>query len=160
MNLTRRSFLGGLLAITAVAIVNPPKFNIYPVLYMNGEDDDSPALQAMLDGKPYIVEGELIKGTKSILGGEYFLHSTLEVNNDHVTIAEAIFVAAPNFRGPMIRLNGDYGVIANSTFDGRNMADHAIEIPHTQKFLNDSILFIDKGDNIRAATPLNTDYKF
>ncbi len=118
VDLTRRSFLGGLLAVTAVAIVKPPKFNNYPVLYMDGERDDAPALQAMLDCEPYIVEGELITGqTKAhISGGEYRIGSTLNINRDSTIIEGATFIG--NFDGYMMQsynVNNIY--IANCLFD-------------------------------------------
>lgn len=129
VDLTRRSFLGGLLAVTAVAIINPPKLHSYPVLYADGKRDDAPALQAMLDGKPYIVEGELIKSTKQfkISGGDYRVNKSLHIYNDLSVIENANF----DFHGSeavFIIHEGVKGGLIQKCYINCNGADHAIKV--------------------------------
>lgn len=82
----RRDFLKGCLAVSALMIVPVPDLNTYPVLYGDGIHDDTKALQAMFDLKPYICEGKLIKGqTKAILdGGTFKISRTLYLGGDTI----------------------------------------------------------------------------
>jgi hypothetical protein len=73
MNLTRRSFMGSAIVVTALAIV-PPIFKQaytkrwlgnYPTLYGDNVHDDTVALQALIDGKPVIsASGEFLYQTR------------------------------------------------------------------------------------------------
>lgn len=57
MELNRRSFLGGALALAAATKLPSAAFASAPVIYGDGVHDDTAGLQAALDGKPFRVVG-------------------------------------------------------------------------------------------------------
>lgn len=86
--MNRRFFLKGALAVTALAILPAPDLHAYPTLYGDGVHDDTEALQALLDLKPYVCEGSLIKGQTEahISAGKYKTSKTLLVCEDGALI--------------------------------------------------------------------------
>ena len=115
VNLTRRSFLGGVLSVVAVSIVTPPKFSTYPTLYGDNPHDDTKALQAVFNGEPYIVEGKLIKGQESVVfgGGVYKISDTLFIRKSNTKVHDITFVKSNNFEGPVL----DIDKVSNCVFD-------------------------------------------
>jgi hypothetical protein len=79
--LSRRSFFGGALALSAVIALPLEAFPFAPTIYADGVHDDTAGLQALLDGKPFRVAGEARawRSTgKIFLGtGTYLLSDTL-----------------------------------------------------------------------------------
>lgn len=65
MNTDRRSFLKGLLTVAAVAVLPKPALAGYPILHGDGIHDDTAALQAMIDGKKVIIDGQVLDPTIS-----------------------------------------------------------------------------------------------
>lgn len=58
MDVSRRSFLGGALALTAASSLPLKAFALAPTIWGDGIHDDTAGLQAALDGKPFRVVGE------------------------------------------------------------------------------------------------------
>lgn len=84
MELSRRSFLGGALAITAATALPASAFASAPIIYGDGAHDDTAGLQAALDGKPFRVAGEgayIVRreGTIFIGKGSFRLSDTLHL---------------------------------------------------------------------------------
>lgn len=79
INLSRRSFLGGALSVAVIASV-PAGISASPEIpriYGNGRHDDAPGLQALIDGKPFICENDIVfsAGNDVYIVGGYFLLS-------------------------------------------------------------------------------------
>lgn len=98
MDLNRRSFLRGVLAVTAVSITPTPLIAAdVPQIVGNGIHDDTAGIQAAIDGQPFVCEGQLIAGTKEIsLGaGTYRVSKTLRVvGRDRIRFTGAHFLVA------------------------------------------------------------------
>lgn len=80
--MNRRSFLRGLIAAPAIVaagslmpIRSIERF-LLPTLWGDGVHDDSAAIQALIDGKPYIKNG-LVVGSSLLNGGHYLLNKTI-----------------------------------------------------------------------------------
>jgi hypothetical protein len=74
MDVSRRSFLRGVLSVAVVATANPSiVLASAPTIYADGIHDDAPGLQAMFDGKPFNVEGNVIAASNGILAGGCFM---------------------------------------------------------------------------------------
>lgn len=89
MTISRRSFLGGALALTAASAVPASALRALgavPVIYGDGIHDDTDGLQAAIDGKPFRVAGEdayvLSKGGRVFFSsGTFRLSRTLHIRN-------------------------------------------------------------------------------
>jgi hypothetical protein len=99
MNLSRRGFLTGMVAVaavTAAAALPLPSFASVPTLWGDGEHDDTEALQALLDGKPIIRDGVLLEpdghGIR-LIGGVYQVSDTLHIRTPRTHIYNAHFRA-------------------------------------------------------------------
>lgn len=57
MELSRRNFFGGALALTAVTIIPMADAVAAPMIYGDGIHDDAPGLQALIDGRSFRVKG-------------------------------------------------------------------------------------------------------
>ena len=84
MNLSRRSFLGGAIALTAaVAITGPLK--LLPRIIGDGVHNDAPGLNALFRGEPVSIENKgvkLLSNSKcEISGGIFNLEETIVVAN-------------------------------------------------------------------------------
>lgn len=91
--LNRRKFLGGMLAVSAAAIV-PLTIETYPRIVGDGVHDDTAGLQAAFNGQPFIADGFVVRecNTVYINSGTYRLTDTLVLDNlGHADIRNAIF---------------------------------------------------------------------
>lgn len=82
MSISRRSFLGGALALSAATSMPLKAFAHAPVIYGDGVHDDTAGLQAALDGKPFRVFGHgayVVRGDGHIFigNGSFRLSDTL-----------------------------------------------------------------------------------
>ena len=128
--MNRRNFLRGCLAVTALAIVQVPDLHAYPILYGDGVHDDTEALQALLDLKPYVCEGKLIEGqTRAVINGGVFKTSaTLKIRNDNTSILRASFNPR-NFDGPALEVSGVSNcVLCNISIICENFEGFSIEV--------------------------------
>ena len=104
MDISRRSFLRGLLAVSATSVVAVPALSLdsYPVLYGDGLRDDAPALNALFSDKPYVADGSLIvpDGVQAILrGSRHLISSTVHVHSENAFVSDAEFTASEDFDG-------------------------------------------------------------
>ena len=104
--LTRRSFLRGLFTIAAVSVVPATLLQAdLPRIVGDGIHDDTAGLQAALDGKPFICEGNVVRGTQSLHIGEgmYRISDTLTVTDNggpNTVIHDAMFNCSDMQEGP------------------------------------------------------------
>lgn len=88
MDVSRRSFLGGALTVAAASLVPVAAFtDPVPVLWGDGEHDDAPALQALIDGKPFEVAGSgfIARGfgdSYELKGGKFLLGQGLHFRDN------------------------------------------------------------------------------
>ncbi|MCZ3377440.1 twin-arginine translocation signal domain-containing protein [Rhizobium sp. AG207R] len=111
METTRRSFLRGLLTITAAAVVLDglplgQKVASAPVLYADGIHDDSDALEAMFDGRPFRVDGANVIAHDGILANAYLSVSRPIRPKGDFTIMNCYIVQRPEFKGEAMMILG------------------------------------------------------
>ena len=83
-DLTRRSFLRGLLTVAAVSIAPATILHAdIPRIVGDGIHDDTLGLQAALDGKPFVCEGCVVSNTHSVYIGPgiYRISGTLNITD-------------------------------------------------------------------------------
>jgi polygalacturonase len=109
MDVSRRSFLGGALALSAAVALPGAAFAAAPTIYGDGIHDDTAGLQAALDGKAFRCVGEAVVrnagGSIYISGGSYLLSHTLLVRKD-ATIYGGHFHASDELTGPVLHMSG------------------------------------------------------
>lgn len=100
MDLSRRSFLRGVLALSVTPALNIPSFASVPVIRGDGIHDDWAGLQAMLDGEPFRVEGENLVAVDGIVsGGPFAVSDTLTFRRSNIRFSAIRLHALPEFRG-------------------------------------------------------------
>ena len=132
--LSRRSFLGGILA--AATLVRPTSVLARPVpmLWGDGLHDDTEALNALLSGGEFEVsrEGLALRRAGMILldKGHFLVSDTIGVETERVTIMGSAFQASPTFRegADILHLRpGSSGfALVGLHIDGANRAGNAI----------------------------------
>lgn len=82
-NLTRRTLLRGLLTVAAATVIPLPAGLIAPRIVGDGIHDDWAGLQAAIEGKPFLCDGQAIIGPESVLlnGGTYRLTHSLRLGS-------------------------------------------------------------------------------
>lgn len=94
MNLSRRSFLRGIIAVGTVAAVAPKLLSI-PRIWGNLEYDDTEGLQALFDRQPVEIMHDAVKilpgGNIAIRGGKFLISDQITITQDHTMISDAIF---------------------------------------------------------------------
>jgi hypothetical protein len=102
MSMNRRSFLGGFLAVTAVAVAGVPamaKEAAIPTLWGDCIHDDTAALNALFAGNPVRVEGEDIIAKDAFLkGGRFLISDTIMIRNP-ARVVDVYFETSADFRG-------------------------------------------------------------
>jgi hypothetical protein len=98
MEVSRRSFLGGALALTAAAQLPSALYASVPLIYGDGVHDDTAGLQAALDGKPFKVVGKGVyivdhKGFIHLQDGAFKLTDTLHIRRSNVSVMRCAFDA-------------------------------------------------------------------
>lgn len=97
--LSRRSFLRGLLTVASVSIVPIVVGGAsIPRIVGDGIHDDAPGFQASLDGRPFECEGCVMRlpGALTITGGNYRLDSMVHVRDVPVWISDCRFTGNPH----------------------------------------------------------------
>jgi hypothetical protein len=90
MKLSRRKFLGGVLAVTVASQVQAEGL-FAPTLVGDGVTDDTKALQALLDGDPVWIDGEWVENAFDIRlsGGRFLISETLHIRRDNIRFSGA-----------------------------------------------------------------------
>ena len=118
MNLSRRSFLGGALAVAGAAALPSVAWASVPTIHGDGIHDDTAGLQALLDGKPFRVAGN---GPMCVRrDGFIFLH------NGSFRISDTLVVGNYPDAPP--------AHITNCHFDGRHIPNDGRPIWHFKGF--------------------------
>lgn len=132
MDVSRRSFLRGAMALTAVTIAQPSMvLASVPTIYGDGIHDDHAGLQALIDGKPFRVQNEASAFQASsgiIRGGTFAIGDTLVIRGNGILIDFNRIQSLPGFRGQyMVFVEKDaVGAITNCYFDARHVKGAAI----------------------------------
>lgn len=98
MDLTRRSFLRGALAIAAVSVVPiaAQEASTFPVIVGDGVHDDTAGIQAAFDGMPFVCEGHVVTDARTVkfVGREsrYKITSPVTLRRDGVTVDGGYFL--------------------------------------------------------------------
>jgi hypothetical protein len=81
MDADKRAFLRGIMATAAVAATTLPAIaDTVPTIYGDGRRDDTAGLQALLDGKPFRIDGEVVTAAADcIIYGDFRISDTLEM---------------------------------------------------------------------------------
>ncbi len=116
--ISRRAFLGGAIALTAVTALPADAFADAPTIYGDCEHDDAPGLNALLAGEPFRVVGEgppmrlqSAGGFVEIDGGRYLMQAPLRISG-HTR-----------------------AIIANATFWSDHTGHHVLMLDESQTFL-------------------------
>jgi hypothetical protein len=123
MEATRRSFLKGLFAVTAVAATGLP--NLAPALPRivgDGVHDDWAGLQACFDGEPFRIENESVVALEGRLsGGTFRISKTLLINGKgEFSIENVTFLGYGTKDRPMLDIRNSRGFrFVNCSFDTR-----------------------------------------
>lgn len=100
MNLSRRSFLGGVMALTAsTALPIRGAFALaLPTIWGDGVHDDAPGLNALLQGLPFHVENDDVVAIDGMIRqGTFLIGSTLRpIADRHFIITHNLFKALPS----------------------------------------------------------------
>lgn len=100
MEVSRRLFLGGALALVAATQLPNVAFASAPVIYGDGYHDDTAGLQAAFDGKPFKVVG---KGTYIVRkGGQVMLNGGTFKLTDTLHVRDTAFISGAHFDGRAI----------------------------------------------------------
>lgn len=114
MNLSRRSFLRGVLSVAAVSSVPLIRaMPVMPIIYGDGIGDDTAGLQALFDGLPVDIRSDVIRllaGEHPIISGGIFrLTDGLVVSRGRsVTMSDCNLLLPHSFAKPLFeaKLNG------------------------------------------------------
>lgn len=96
--MNRRSFLKGVFTVSAVAVVPMcPSYAAIPILHGDGVSDDTAAIQAMVNGLPVMVEGEVVHcigmDLAYLRGGRFLVTDTIHVPlNGHLRISDCTVI--------------------------------------------------------------------
>ncbi len=126
MSIDRRSFLRGILTVSALSVLPAVPVLAIPTIKADGVHDDAPGLNAFLNGRPFLVErsGILVAedhiGYASVTGGDFAIGSPVIVPR-RVFIANSTFTILPSLGsgGPVFHLKSgsEYSHISNIRFD-------------------------------------------
>lgn len=97
---SRRSFLGGALALSAIVVVPSIGFGKeLPCIYGDGIHDDTAGLQALFDGEPFQVEGEgFLARQGEIRGGRFAIGRPIHLKGRWI-VKDTTFVIKREFQG-------------------------------------------------------------
>jgi hypothetical protein len=104
MNISRRAFLGGAIALAAATVVPVEAIKALaplPQIVGDGVHDDTAGLQALIDGEPVLIGAEVVTaehGAITLQGGVYLISSPLVINRT-LWIDRLCLVAAEGFSG-------------------------------------------------------------
>jgi hypothetical protein len=130
MDVSRRSFLGGILALTAVAVAPKVMAEPLPRIVGDGVHDDTAGLQALFDGNPFTADPrygvqwvELEDGLR-LTGGKFRLTETVRiVGRKHFVIEGCRF----DHYGPGAVLNLER--CSEGTIRSVHIAKHVSHLP-------------------------------
>lgn len=124
VDVTRRFFLGGALAVAAASVLPTTAlaFSPVPVIVGDGIHDDADGLQAMFDGKPFRCETTIIcdKGDFNLDGGRFFITKSLRIDGKGkaFSFCNGHIIADIKEGDCVLEIkNADKVLIRNNTFD-------------------------------------------
>lgn len=99
--LSRRSFLMGVFSLTVVAASGVPSVADVPRIYADGGHCDADGLEALMEGRPFILENDAITAVEGLIRrGSFLLRRTLVARpKTQLEIRECTFWAAEEFDG-------------------------------------------------------------
>jgi hypothetical protein len=135
MDVSRRSFLRGALAVTAVAVSQPSLvLASVPTIHGDGIHDDHAGLQALIDGKPFRVAdeaGAAFQASSGIIqSGTFAIGETLRLRGEYIRINQCRFLSLPGFKGDhMVNVErGAVGAITKCCFDASHVNGAALRV--------------------------------
>lgn len=91
MNISRRFFLGGVIAVAAGQLIHP--VFAMPTIYGNGLDDDTDGLNAFFGGRPFHVDhSNVIVGEGGISFGRFKVSDTIILSGRNKSITDCTFL--------------------------------------------------------------------
>lgn len=115
MKMDRRTFFKGALALIAVSALPAASSADLPVLYLDGVNDDSDGLDALMNGRSVIIQGDAVRAeTGHLEGATLLLSRPICMARGNMTIKNCVFrftgqfLAMPpasNFDGVQIMLS-------------------------------------------------------
>jgi len=107
VNLNRRSFLGGALALAVTPVLAPLAASL-PVIYGDLKHDDWAGLQAMMDGQSFRIEDEDVRASEGALQyGMFTLSRKLVIRRNDFRMDQCYFASREDFEGSsLIEVNG------------------------------------------------------
>jgi hypothetical protein len=123
--MNRRSFLRGLLVVSAATVTAPTIAKIAslspPMIFGDGIHDDTAGIQAALDGKPFLCDGLIVSDANGVYfkDGVFRVTRPLVLRRSNIGIHDATLVA--DHPGTMIEVRGrvEGVLVKNMTFDRR-----------------------------------------
>jgi hypothetical protein len=143
-DLSRRSFLGGILAVgAATTVVAAIPLDLTPRIWADGIHDDYAGLQAALNGKPFVCEDSVIADTDSVIirYGTFRISAALKLRDARINIGHCHFFGD---KGVTTMVDGrggkDCSIIHNSIFETH---------PETVWGIDDYIMIFDDHSSVR-----------
>jgi len=123
MNLSRRLFLGGAIALAGAAIIPAQAM---PRIVGDGVHDDADGINALIAGKPVSIENTYLALNSDGRiwfneGGRFLLGKSINLTRDNTLIVGGTFIAAPGFLGPLLVLDVTGGTIENTALIGNGL---------------------------------------
>jgi len=119
MNLSRRLFLGGAIAVAGASIIPAQAM---PRIVGDGVHDDADGINALIAGRPVSIENTglaLNSGGRIWFneGGRFLLGKPINLTRDNTLIVGGTFIAGPGFRGPLLVLDAPRSPDAPNRFE-------------------------------------------
>jgi len=126
VDVSRRSFLRGVLAVSVVAATAKLAIAEHiPTLYGDGMHDDAPALNALFSGKPFRVDNETIVASDGQLnGGSFAIKSTVHIRSNSFTVRNCRIECVDGFEGETaihVHKECNDGLFENMHLNGRGL---------------------------------------
>lgn len=125
VDMRRRSFLGGILALTVTQQFGMRPQHL-PTLHGDGVHDDAPALNALFGGGAFRVDNEMIIAREGLIKAGYFrIGSTVHIRTNSFSIQYCRIECMDEFQGQAaihVFDNIDFGWISDTVIVARKSA--------------------------------------